>query len=118
MTRVFVSHAHADGAFVESVLLPVLRDEGLTPWYSKDDIAGGAEWERQIKASLDAADLLLVVLSPRAAGSKWVHAEVSWGLHRLADRLGFVARRHFLPTILDVVPTSCMNWGGHNLLRV
>jgi len=87
MTTVFVSHAHGDFAFVEKVLLPALREEGLDPWYSKDDIAGGAEWERQIKAALDAADLLLVVLSPRAAGSKWVRAEVAWGLHRLTERV-------------------------------
>lgn len=78
--RVFISHSSGDRAVVEKTIIPFLRSAGFEPWYSKDDIRAGHDFEKRIRAALAGCQWLLVALTRRAAASDWVKAEVSWFL--------------------------------------
>jgi hypothetical protein len=86
-TRVFVSHSSHDVGWIESELIPLLRDAGLAPWYSKDDVRTAEYWERQILAALKRCDWFLIVLSPRSAASEWVKDELHWAIANRENRI-------------------------------
>jgi hypothetical protein len=77
---VFISHASQDIPYVENELLPLLKQNGLTPWYSKDDIRTAEHWERKILHALSRCDWFLIVLSPSSAKSEWVKDELHWAI--------------------------------------
>lgn len=73
--HVFISYAHADGAFV----LPLaerLRQSGLQVWIDDRGLQGGVDWERTIENALYDCAQFLIVLSPAAVASPEVRGEV------------------------------------------
>src|SRR5512145_2308318 len=82
MSQVFISHATKDRAFVERELLPLLTQQGIATWYSRDDIMAADRWERSIMGGLRACDIFLVVMTPRSAKSPWVKREVDWAFNK------------------------------------
>jgi len=87
MPRVFVSHSSKDRGFVQNNLLPPLKENGIAPWYSEDDIMTADEWERKIVQGLKDCDWFLVVMSPNSVGSDWVRAEVHWAVQERKGRI-------------------------------
>lgn len=103
--NVFISHSSADQGFVEQTLIPLLKKNGIEPWYSKNDIRTGDAWERKIVQSLETCNWFLVVMSPNAAKSDWVKTEVDWAIQNRAGRL------------VPVMISSCESQSIHLQLR-
>lgn len=78
MSYVFLSHSHHDLGYVKA-LAEYLQSAGLQVWYS-DLIEYGAEWPREIEEKLDEASALILVVTPNAKESDWVHRELNRAL--------------------------------------
>ena len=87
MPKVFISHSSLDRVFAEQELVPLLEGHGVETWYSRDDIRAATDWEASIREALKRCDWFLVVLSPNAAGSDWVRAEVDWAMENRKDHI-------------------------------
>ena len=79
MTRIFISHSHADKAFATR-LAEALRERGFQPWIDHEGIRGGARWSTSIQEGLDACRALVLVLSPAAMDSSNVEDEWQYAL--------------------------------------
>jgi WD40 repeat protein len=77
--RVFVSYSRADLDFVRRMRELLARD-GRDVWVDLDDIPSSAEWQREIDAGIDAADVVIVVLSPDWVASGPCRAELERAL--------------------------------------
>jgi hypothetical protein len=74
--EVFLSHSARDKRFLKR-LSAVLRNHGLTVWFSEHGIRGAAQWHDEIGAALARCDWMIVILSPAAIASRWVKREVT-----------------------------------------
>src|SRR5664279_837927 len=79
-TKVFISHAARDGAFVRG-LSHVLEQHKVRYWYSAEHIRGAQEWHDEIGRALDECNWFLVVLTPAAVRSHWVKRELFFALN-------------------------------------
>ena len=70
MTKLFVSYAREDTAFVQG-LDQALRARGFETWVDSKDIPPSADWRSEILAGIEAAQAILFVLSP-----DWLDSEV------------------------------------------
>ena len=84
--RVFISYAAADKALAEAAV----RELGARGYLSEDntiftpqDMAVGEHIRQRLKSEIEAADMVIVVMSEEAARSQWVNYEVG-----MADALG------------------------------
>lgn len=78
-TRLFLSHASKDRAFVLS-LTRILKQNKLRFWYSAIDIRGARQWHDEIGRALEECNWFLVVLTPDALRSQWVKRELLFAL--------------------------------------
>ena len=90
MAHIFISYSHKDKAYVNK-LYEALTARGFDAWID-DRIDYGSEWPKEIQRRLDACDALILVMTPRAYDSKWVHNELS-----RAQRFG----KEVFPLLLD-----------------
>jgi hypothetical protein len=70
--NIFLSYARADGAAAAARLRAELERAGFTVWRDVDDMRGGLPWKDQLRAALRDIDVVLVLLTPRAAASQVV----------------------------------------------
>ena len=82
--RVFVSHSHIDNDFCVQVVndLRVYLGEDEAVWYDAVGLHGGDAWWRRIVAEVKARNVFIVVLSPDAMESAWVHDEIDLAWQR------------------------------------
>ena len=93
---VFLSHNNKDKPRVRQ-LAERLRDAGLRVWFDEWVIHPGDDIYLAIERGLDAAQTLVLCLSPAALGSDWVTLERSTVLFRDPSNAG----RRFIPLLLD-----------------
>ncbi|HEX9460306.1 MAG TPA: toll/interleukin-1 receptor domain-containing protein [Thermoanaerobaculia bacterium] len=79
MAGIFLSHSVKDKKFLNR-LARVLRGDGLSIWFSEQDIRGAAQWHDEIGAALARCDWMIVILSPAAIASRWVKREVTYAI--------------------------------------
>lgn len=77
MADVFISYAHADIAFadgrgIQRVLVNLAPE--LSYWRD-DRIAGGSDWNANIRTALEAAAVVVVIWSKTSWSSYWVRQE-------------------------------------------
>lgn len=77
MSQLFISHKTEDDAFA-SWLSDRLRRAGYAPWVDHEDIRAGESWDESVQAALDAAQALVLVLTPLAVASDNVQDEWSY----------------------------------------
>jgi hypothetical protein len=85
MPRVFISHASPDAPFVKREIVDLLHKHGIDTWFSPANIKTAEEWERRIRSGLQSCDWFLVALTPDAVASRWVEAEIAWGMEERPD---------------------------------
>ena len=71
---IFLSYAHADGAFVD----PLEADwhmQGSNPCVDPQRLVRGQRWRRKLQDAVKRAQVLLIVLSPEAVASEHVQIE-------------------------------------------
>lgn len=71
--KVFISYSHRDEALKEALevhLSLLKRQQRIQPWQDRQ-IEAGTEWNQQILAALDAADIILLLISPQFINSEF-----------------------------------------------
>jgi hypothetical protein len=91
--RVFLSYSSVDRVDALSVRR-ILEDSGCDVWMDVFDIKVGAALRDELKAQLDRADTVCVLLSPHSVASSWVTLEIEQTL------AGSPARDRFLGVVL------------------
>lgn len=82
MSYVFLSYSHLDEAVMQEIK-EELTDEGIEVW-SDDELEWGTpSWEKDVKAAIQNAAAMVVLLSPYANESTWVGRELA-----MAELLG------------------------------
>ena len=79
MKHIFVSYAREDKNFAAE-LCRRLRASRLTPWQDLRNLRGGDDWQAVIDDALRSAEVLVVVMSPRATRSQYVTYEWAFAL--------------------------------------
>jgi WD40 repeat protein len=79
MPHLFISHSSENDVFVTQ-LAADLRTAGLTPWVDHENILPSQDWDESVSAALEAAEAMVLVLTPKAARSQNVKVEWSFFL--------------------------------------
>jgi hypothetical protein len=61
--RVFISYAREDGDLASRVF-DALQKAYFEPWFDRESLGGGDDWNKRIEADLDASDFTLVLYTP------------------------------------------------------
>jgi hypothetical protein len=80
----FISYAHRDGnAFARGLKEKLARREPeITLWKDQEQMAGGIDFEEQIRDAIDNVSYLILVQTPDALRSKWVEKEWRYARER------------------------------------
>src|SRR5262245_21931865 len=81
LTRLFVSYAHRDGSELAELLRRDLEST-YHVWMDFARLQGGANWSKDIEAALDAADVVLALLTAGAYESEVCRGEQMRALRR------------------------------------
>lgn len=96
---VFLSYATPDRARVREVR-QFLQANGIHAWLDEEDIRGGERWELEIERALDAAELVVVLISPASMDRDgFYHRELRMVLERAQRRPS--GRVFPIPVLLD-----------------
>ena len=104
--RAFLSYAHEDHAWRDVVLehLGWLRQRGRLDLFDDRQIEPGTQWDPRIKAALEAADIIVLLLSPHFLNSRYC----------LVDELVRALERQVEGTV-ELFPIVCdhvARWGA------
>ena len=94
--KVFISHASADKAFVDT-LVADLAARAIPVWYDKLDLRVGGSVSGAINDGLTASKYFLIVLSKSSVASRWVTEELNAALMEQVARGG----TFLLPALLE-----------------
>jgi hypothetical protein len=77
LVRAFLSYAHEDAPWRDAVLnhLGWLRHPGRLVTFDDRELKPGRRWDPAIKAELDAADIVILLISPHFTGSRYCTVE-------------------------------------------
>jgi hypothetical protein len=78
--RVFISYAHVDHVFVDT-LTSRLESDGVIVWRDNNEILVGDDIDRAISKGIQENLLFLIVLSPVSVNSEWVAREFDEASH-------------------------------------
>ncbi len=75
--KVFVSYAHEDESFKDKLIkhLAILKRQSLIDAWQDRQIRAGEDWQRQIDAELEAAEVILLLIS-----SDFLASDFCWGI--------------------------------------
>ncbi|MHC4406129.1 MAG: TIR domain-containing protein [Planctomycetota bacterium] len=104
---VFLSYSHNDSKFVDK-LYKRLKDEGVSVWLDRRDLAGGP-LQKQIWRAIRWKDVLVLVLSKTSVKSRWVANELEMARRREEDE----NRDVIYPVALDDSWTQKMELEEH-----
>jgi hypothetical protein len=79
MTHIFISHSQADNTVTRQIA-DTLIDAGFEVWVDFDNIGGGDRWLRTIQENIEAAGVVVVVMSRAAQESEWVERETLFAM--------------------------------------
>lgn len=87
--KIFFCYAHEDAALLDQLkqhLKPLQRQGIFDMWYDQD-ISAGTEWKREIDKHLNAADIILLLISPDFISSEYCYSvEMKRALERHEQR--------------------------------
>src|SRR5260370_24266925 len=106
---VFISYAHEDELLKKNLEkhLALLRNLGfITPWHDRN-ISAGTDWKHKINMYLDAADIILLLVSASFLASEFCYSiEMKQAIQRHEDGLARV-----IPVILRPVDWKSAPFG-------
>ena len=98
MTDVFISYSHVDAALADE-MCQCLDDEGISYFRDVKDVDWGDSIDLEVRAALEKALTVIVIVSPASLKSYWVPYEIGYAL---------AFRRRILPYLthpsLDIPP--------------
>lgn len=71
----FISYAREDQKFAQQLKNDLVEKHGKQVWIDTN-IQGGEEWSQTIDERLEAADVVILIVSPSSKKSKWVRKEL------------------------------------------
>lgn len=74
--RVFIGYAHQDADFSRR-LADDLEANGYPVWLAPDSIRPGEKWAEAVNRGLEESGVFVLVLTPAAVNSRWVHSEAN-----------------------------------------
>lgn len=114
MTRAFISYSHADEALRKEFgkHLSLMRRQGLVDDWTDHKIPPGGEFEEQIRSALEAADLIVLLVSPDFIHSDYCYSvELARAMERHRERSAIV-----VPVILRPVDWQSAPFGALKVL--
>ncbi|MEN0068570.1 MAG: AAA family ATPase [Myxococcota bacterium] len=96
MGRIFVSYSHDDQGHINTIQ-QVVHEAGHHAWVDKRELIGGESWEERIEREIRDALCVLVIISEKSMGSKWVDDEIA-----LAERLS----KPIIPMVRGLDPAT------------
>lgn len=99
MSKVFLSHSHADKTFARR-LAADLRSAGHTIWIDEAEINIGDSLVERIREGLDQVDFVAAVISSASASSPWVTRELDIAANREMRERRVVV----LPLLIEKAP--------------
>jgi hypothetical protein len=81
--HVFLSYSHSDSGIARHLALQ-LQSAGLRCFMAETGITAGELWEAKIRKTIQDADRVLILITPRSKNSLWVAAEAgaAWALKK------------------------------------
>ena len=101
--EVFLSHSSQDRQAADDVAR-LLREHGVSVFYSPHHILGAQQWHDEIGAALARCDWFVLLLSPAAVTSTWVKHELMYALN--SSRY----QNTIVPVILDKCDLEALSW--------
>ena len=77
--KVFMSHSDSDAVLAARVS-EALENNGLEVWDPDRELLPGDNWAGEIARALEESNAMVVLLTPAAAGSRWVKREIEYAL--------------------------------------
>ncbi len=93
---VFISYSHKDSTVANTVCAK-LEESSIRCWIAPRDIVPGADWGASIIDGIEAAEIMLLILSAEANASPQVKREVERAVHK---------GRHIIPLRIEDIPLS------------
>ncbi len=109
--KIFLSYAHRDGKDLAFRLFDELKAAGFDPWLDRDRLQPGENWSKGIEQALDAAEVVVAVLSPGASESEICRAEHLRSL-RKGNRVLAVRTAENVDPPLYLEPSQWITFGG------
>lgn len=102
--RIFLSYASEDRAAAEPLAL-LLRGEGHTVFFDRDDLPPGGSYDARIRAAIRASDLLVFLVSPDSvAAGAYTLTELGIARRRWPHPAGRVLPVLLRPTPIETIP--------------
>ncbi len=95
-----ISYARNDGFDFANTLYDLLIDCGIRPWMDTRDIPPGADWNEHIDTALQKAQVVGVVLTPKAVQSRQVQSEWMDALNRRVPIIPMLVQDCTVPRLL------------------
>src|ERR1700730_9392472 len=106
--KIFFCYAHEDEALLKKLqtqLMPLQRQGLIDLWHDRE-ISAGTAWEREISQHLNAADIILLLISPDFMNSDYCYSiEMKQAINR-----HILGKAQVIPVIL-----SHVHWQGEPL---
>lgn len=107
--RVFISNAHADEVYREQLdkQLTILKRAGIVEIWHDRRLVAGEEWDHRIKSELEAADIILLLVSDDFLASDYIHdVEIKRAMERHDAGSACVIPVIARPCIWEIAPFS------------
>lgn len=79
--KFFVSYRESDGREVARQLVEYLTRHGYPAWLDAERLDGGQIVQQEIERHVSVADMVLLLDTPQAIGSKWIAKEIDAAIH-------------------------------------
>lgn len=114
--NVFISCASSDQDIADG-LADTLSEYGLETWQADKNVMPGENWAKKVGEALEAADALVVILSPDAGKMQSIGREISFamGNKRFKNRLIPIYRGDKSKIDTDHIPWALKEREGINL---
>ena len=106
--RVFISYARADSTSFVNRLEQDLKAQQFDPWVDRRKLEGGAAWLAAIQQAIDDCQAMVVVLSPAAVQSQYVHLEYHYAQEE--GKLVIPVQAQAAKTPMDLRLTHCLDF--------
>lgn len=88
MSRAFISYSTKDKEYVNNIKKYLKKNDNIDSfWIAEEKVRRGQNWEREISTALRECDYFIIIMSPNAAKSKEVKAEVNYAFRHKSDKI-------------------------------
>lgn len=99
--NVFISHASEDKENIVDPLVQVLKENGISCWYDKEDIAWGDSIAGKVSKGLESSQYVIFIITQTFLDKNWTHLELNATLNTQISN----GKKKVLPIVVgDIQP--------------